>query len=84
MAVINNLWPEQNAKARFSELLDACLSQGPQFISRQGVPQAVIVSVDLWQQATVRQMTLKELLLDDTGRYDIELPPRRRSDAACR
>ena len=25
-------WPVQDAKARFSEMLDACLKQGPQLV----------------------------------------------------
>ena len=69
-------WPVQDAKARFSELLDRCLVDGPQTISLRGVPQAVIVSIDLWQQATTRRPTLKDLLLDDSRRFDLDLPQR--------
>ncbi|WP_341237986.1 type II toxin-antitoxin system prevent-host-death family antitoxin [uncultured Limnobacter sp.] len=29
-------WPVQDAKARFSELLDTCLRDGPQAVSRRG------------------------------------------------
>ncbi|MFA6314000.1 MAG: type II toxin-antitoxin system Phd/YefM family antitoxin [Sterolibacterium sp.] len=31
-----NTWAVQDAKARFSELLDACVSEGPQVVTRRG------------------------------------------------
>ena len=42
-------WPVQDAKARFSEMLDVCLSDGPQLISRRGVDAAVLVPLKDWQ-----------------------------------
>ena len=36
-------WPIQDAKARFSEFLDACISDGPQMVSKRGVDAAVLV-----------------------------------------
>ena len=64
-------WPIQDAKARFSEFLDACISNGPQMVSRRGVDAAVLVPLPVWQrmQATSR-MSLKELLLSEQGRTD--------------
>ena len=72
-------WQVQDAKARFSELLEACLSKGPQFVTRRGVETAVVVPVDQWRalQAAARP-GLKELLLADTPRMDIPVPPRGR------
>jgi prevent-host-death family protein len=37
-------WPAQDAKARFSELLDTCQREGPQLVSRRGTaqPQAAV------------------------------------------
>ena len=37
-------WPVQDAKARFSELLDACVKHGPQVVTRRGAPIAVLVA----------------------------------------
>ena len=64
-------WPIQDAKARFSEFLDACMSNGPQMVSKRGVDAAVLVPLPVWRrmQATSR-MTLKELLLSEMGRAD--------------
>ena len=71
-------WPIQDAKARFSEFLEACMSSGPQMVSKRGVDAAVLVPLPVWQrmQAT-STMTLKELLLSDQGRSDIFSVPLR-------
>jgi len=76
MSTVEMPWPVQDAKSRFSELLKACLANGPQTISRRGVPQVVMVPLEQWQQVTAKQPTVKDLLLDNTARFDIELPPR--------
>ena len=38
-------WPVQDAKARFSELLDACVAEGPQVVTRRGAETAVLVPI---------------------------------------
>ena len=43
-------WPVQDAKARFSEMLEICLQQGPQIVSKRGVDTAVLVPIDQWQR----------------------------------
>ncbi|WP_076997336.1 type II toxin-antitoxin system Phd/YefM family antitoxin [Variovorax sp. KK3] len=72
-----NTWPIQDAKARFSEFLEACLSEGPQMVTKRGTEAAVLVPVEEWRRlsATARP-TLKELLLDKTARSDQLVPPR--------
>ncbi|HSS48613.1 MAG TPA: type II toxin-antitoxin system Phd/YefM family antitoxin [Thermoanaerobaculia bacterium] len=72
-------WPVQDAKARFSELLEASLNEGPQIVTRRGVEAAVLVPFEEWRrlQSSARP-TLKELLLADTSRAEIPVPPRRR------
>jgi prevent-host-death family protein len=63
------VWPVQDAKARFSEFLDRCLTEGPQIVSKRGAQAAVLVRVDEWRrlQAAARP-TLKQLLRSDAGR----------------
>lgn len=70
-------WPVQNAKARFSELLEACITEGPQLVTKRGTETAVLIPIELWRklQATVKP-SLKELLLSDADRADLILPPR--------
>jgi antitoxin Phd len=43
-------WPVQDAKARFSELLDASVEKGPQIVTRRGVETAVLVPVEEWRR----------------------------------
>jgi antitoxin Phd len=70
-------WPVQDAKARFSELLDTCLAEGPQVVTRRGTEAAVLVPAGQWRrlQQTARP-TLKGLLLTDEGRAELVLPKR--------
>ena len=70
-------WPVIEAKARFSEFLDACLADGPQIVTRRGAETAVLVPVDEWRrlQAAARP-SLKQLLLSDEARADFVLPER--------
>lgn len=70
-------WPVQDAKARFSEFLDACLEEGPQMVTRRGAEAAVLVPVQEWRrlQAAARP-SLKQLLLSDQARSDLIVPAR--------
>jgi antitoxin Phd len=70
-------WPVQDAKARFSELLETCLREGPQLVTRRGEKAAVLVPAAQWQRlADAGKPTLKDLLLTDFARFDMPLPPR--------
>ena len=72
-----NTWPVQDAKARFSELLDACVSEGPQLVTRRGTETAVLVPIAEWRRLNnAARPSLKLLLLSDVGRVDFELPQR--------
>jgi prevent-host-death family protein len=44
------IWPVQQAKARFSELLDTCQREGPQLVSRRGTETAVLVPIEQWRR----------------------------------
>ncbi len=80
-------WPVQDAKARFSEFLEKCLTEGPQMVTRRGIEAAVLVPADEWRllQASAKP-SLKELLLSEHARADIPVPvrgaARRRKPAA--
>ena len=82
-------WPVQEAKARFSEFLNACLSEGPQLVTRRGAEAAVLIPVDEWRrlQAATRP-SLKALLLSDAARVELVIPfrgvARRRQPASFR
>lgn len=70
-------WPVQDAKARFSELLETCLKEGPQVVTKRGAEAAVLVPLQDWQRLNAaRGPTLKELLLTDEARVEIPVPAR--------
>lgn len=72
-------WSVQDAKARFSELLDTCLRKGPQVVTKRGAEAAVFVPIDDWQRLKrSARPTLKDLLLSDESRAEIPLPSRGR------
>ena len=72
-------WPVQDAKARFSELLEASLSEGPQVVTKHGKAAAVLVPIRQWDALqSAGKRTLKQVLLDSTAATDIPVPARGR------
>ncbi len=77
-------WSLQNAKARFSELVNVCLQNGPQLVTRHGHEAVVVLSAEEYRMLTKPAQNLKnfflsaprvELKIDrprDTGR-EVEL-----------
>jgi prevent-host-death family protein len=70
-------WPVQDAKARFSELLETCLRDGPQVVTKRGLETAVLAPMRDWRrlQSSARP-TLKGLLLAEEARGDLPTPAR--------
>ncbi|MBI2685283.1 MAG: type II toxin-antitoxin system Phd/YefM family antitoxin [Acidobacteria bacterium] len=64
-------WKVQDAKAKFSELVEKTLEEGPQVITRRGVEAVVMVPAEQWKwmKATARP-TLKEILLTPYPKFD--------------
>lgn len=74
---MTKIWQVQEAKARFSEFLEASLKDGPQVVTRRGVEAAVLVPIEQWRR--MERMTkpnLKDLLLAPEPRTDELTPPR--------
>jgi prevent-host-death family protein len=55
-------WKLQDAKARFSELVQRALDEGPQTVSRHGRDVVVVVSTEQFELLQRRQISLKDLL----------------------
>ena len=71
------IWPVQDAKARFSEMLETSLAEGPQVVTKHGKATAVLVPIRQWDALqSSNKRTLKHLLLDHTVVADIPVPPR--------
>ena len=70
-------WPVQDAKARFSELLQASLTEGPQLVTRHGRETAVVVPAQEWRRlTTLDRPGIKSLLLASEPRADLDVPER--------
>ena len=64
-------WQVQEAKAQFSALLDATLTEGPQVVTRRGIETAVIVPFDQWcRMQRPKYTNIKEWLLAPEARTD--------------
>lgn len=72
-------WQVQDAKARFSEFLDATIREGPQVVTRRGVKTAVLVPIEEWERMQkASRPGLKEWLLAPGARFDNLIPERRK------
>ena len=73
-------WQLQDAKARFSEFLDASLKKGPQVVTRRGIETAVLVPVEEWRRLQrAARPSLKNLLLAPEPRFEIQPRERHKS-----
>lgn len=59
---MKNTWQLQDAKARFSEVVNQALSEGAQFVTRRGKQTIVILSVSEYEQLTQKEQTLSAYL----------------------
>jgi antitoxin Phd len=71
-------WPVQDTEARFSELLDASVKEGPQMVTRGGVETVVVVPIEEWRRLNepARKSAI-DLLLHDPRRFELDLAERR-------
>ncbi len=83
---LQSVWQVQEAKNRFSELIEAALAQGPQVVTRHGKPVVQIVPLDEDGQVLVRPSARGPqtafgrhmmALLDMPPGPELELPVRR-------
>ncbi len=66
-------WPVQDAMARFSEMLETCLKEGPQMITQRGADTAVLVPAQEWRSLKrSAKPTLKALLLAYVARGELD------------
>ncbi|MDQ3265695.1 MAG: type II toxin-antitoxin system Phd/YefM family antitoxin [Myxococcota bacterium] len=73
-------WTVAEAKARFSEVIERALKEGPQTITRKGSKAVVVVSTEEWERKTRRADNLAEFFANSPLR-DSNLEVERRTDA---
>lgn len=57
-------WPVADAKARFSEMIDRALSDGPQTITRNGRRTVIVVSIEEWERRARRRGNLAQFFAE--------------------
>lgn len=65
-------WQIQEAKSRFSELLEAVISRGPQIITKRGKDIVIILSIDEYKKFKNQTPTMIEKIRS-APRVDLEL-----------
>lgn len=74
---MSRTWQVQEAKARFSELIEATLRDGPQVVTRRGVETAVVVPIGQWRELEQKmRRDIKQWLLAPEARTETLVPPR--------
>ena len=53
-------WTVAEAKAKFSEIIERAVSEGPQTITKRGRTTAVVVAAEEWERKTKRAGNLAE------------------------
>jgi prevent-host-death family protein len=72
-------WTVAQAKAKFSEVLDRAMAEGPQTITRRGRTAAVVVNAEEWNRKTKRIGTLADFFAASPLREGgLKLPRRTR------
>ena len=60
---MSTTWKLQDAKAKFSKIVDDALKIGPQFVTRRGQKAVVVVSVEEYEALISNKPSFKEFLL---------------------
>jgi antitoxin Phd len=61
---MNNIWQLQDAKSKFSEVIDRALAQGVQIITRRGQKTVVVLPFAEYERLTQHCGSLAQFLLD--------------------
>ena len=70
------VWQVQEAKSRFSEVLEKARSEGPQTITKHGTETAVVMSVEEYRRLKGPEKDFIQHLLSFPKVDDFELQPR--------
>jgi len=69
-------WPVQDAKQRFSELVRAAHTDGPQVVTRHGSEVAVVIDIADYRRLKGETMEFADYLLSGPRFDDMDLPDR--------
>ena len=61
---MTNRWQLQEAKSKFSQVVEKACSEGPQFVTRHGDNAVVVIAYDDYQRLTKPETSLVDFLRD--------------------
>ena len=67
------IWPVQDAKQRFSELVDRARSEGAQIVTRRGREVVVVLAVERYRELLGDDDRFKEFLLSGPDLAQLEI-----------
>ena len=60
---MNNTWQLQDAKSKFSEVVDRALTQGAQIVTRRGMKAVVVMAFEEYERLTQQTGSLTQFLM---------------------
>jgi len=57
---MKNTWQLQEAKAKFSEVINEAIQHGPQIITKHGVETALLISVDDYKKVNKKDLKISQ------------------------
>lgn len=57
-----NVWQLQEAKSKFSQLVEEAMTNGPQVVTKHGIESVVVVSKEKYSALTKKKNSLADLL----------------------
>ena len=77
--IMKNRWQLQEAKVKFSAMINAAGEHGPQYITKHGKDSAVVLSIKEYQEITKRSNSLSAFF-QESPLYGLELDRNKDSD----
>lgn len=67
------IWTAHEARRRFREIIERARTEGPQVITRHGMEQAVVLSIETYRRLQATEPDFKEYLLSGPKVDDFEI-----------
>jgi len=61
---VRTTWELQDAKSKFSKIVEDALKIGPQYVTRKGLKSVVVVSVEDYEELISNKPSFKDFLLN--------------------
>jgi prevent-host-death family protein len=57
---MNRIWQLQDAKNRFSEVVEEAIKNGPQVVTKRGIETVIVISYEEYQKLILRQQKISD------------------------